>query len=281
MQRERVSDDVFVFTSDLYAQVTAGVVMTSEGAVVIDTLAYPEETLAMRRFIENRLGTTVRYVINTHYHADHTTGTCFFKGARVVAHARCRMLLDTRGRSSLQQVKASAPEMRDVELVLPDIVFPNGAISLHVGNKTFNLWSTPGHSTDSVVCLIKEDRILFAADTIMPVPFFVDGSYDGLLESLQSLRNGNYENVIQGHGEIVLRGEIEERLQSDIDYLVALREAVDQALVGSSPERALEAIDIESCGKSRILLNGMAAQLHRQNVMTLAAQRREVMPMSS
>ena len=45
MQRERVADDIYVFTSDLYAQVTAGVIMTSEGAVVIDTLAYPEETL--------------------------------------------------------------------------------------------------------------------------------------------------------------------------------------------------------------------------------------------
>ena len=44
MQRERVTDDIFVFTSTLYAQVTAGVVVTDEGAVVIDTLIYPDET---------------------------------------------------------------------------------------------------------------------------------------------------------------------------------------------------------------------------------------------
>ena len=38
MQRERVADNIWVFSSSLFAQVTAGVVFTSEGAVVIDTL---------------------------------------------------------------------------------------------------------------------------------------------------------------------------------------------------------------------------------------------------
>ncbi len=275
MQRERVADDIYVFTSDLYAQVTAGVVMTSEGAVVIDTLAYPEETVLMKRFIESRLGTTVRYVINTHFHADHSTGTCFFKGARVISHALCRELLDTRGRSSLEKSKA-ANEMRDVELVLPDIVFSGGAFVLHVGNKTFQMWLTPGHSADSIVCLVKEDRVLFAADTLMPIPYFVDGSFDDFVTSLNGLRNGNFENVIQGHGEIILRGEVEEKIRTDIDYLHRLRAAVDYALASAVPENALGAIDVESCGKSRILLNGTVSHLHRQNVLTLAAQRREL-----
>ena len=44
MKRDRVSDDVCVFTSTQYAQVTAGVVLTPEGAVLIDTLPFPEET---------------------------------------------------------------------------------------------------------------------------------------------------------------------------------------------------------------------------------------------
>lgn len=275
MQRERVADDIYVFTSDLYAQVTAGVIMTSEGAVVIDTLAYPEETLLMKRFIEARLGTSVRYVINTHFHADHSTGTCFFKGARVISHALCRELLNTRGRSSLEKSKA-ANEMRDVELVLPDIVFSGGPFTLHIGNKTFQFWSTPGHSIDSIVCLVKEDRVLFAADTLMPIPYFVDGNFDDFVASLTGLQNGNFENVIQGHGEIILRGEVEEKIQTDIDYLLKLRTAVDAALTNPFPDAALEAIDIESCGKSRILLNGAISQLHRQNVLTLAAQRREL-----
>lgn len=275
MQRERVADDIYVFTSDLYAQVTAGVVVTSDGAVLIDTMAYPEETLLIKRFVETRLGTTIRYVINTHFHADHTTGTCFFKEARVVAHARCRELLEKRGRESLEHAKATAPEWRDVELVLPDLVFDGGTMALHLGNKTFQLTAMPGHSPDSIVVQVKEDRTLFAADTLMPIPYFVDGSYDDFLTSLTSLRNGNFENVIQGHGEVILRGEVEEKIHEDVNYLLKLREAVDRALTSSTPDSALDAIDIESCGKSRIMLSGAAPQLHRRNVLALASQRRE------
>jgi cyclase len=276
MQRERVADDIYVFTSDLYAQVTAGVIVTSEGAVVIDTLVYPEETLQIKRFVDMRLGTSVRYVINTHFHADHTTGTCFFKGAHVIGHARCRDLLDKRGRESLQRVKTASNEMRDVELVLPDMVFDGGPLNLHIGNKTLQLWATPGHSPDSIVCLVKEDRVLFAADTLMPIPYFVDGNYDDFLNSLNGLRNGNFENVIQGHGEVILRGEVEEKIQTDVDYLLKLKDAVDGALNSPAPENALDSIDVESCGKSRILLNGTVEQLHRQNVLALASQRREL-----
>ncbi len=276
MQRERVAEDIYVFTSDLYAQVTAGVVLTTEGVVLIDTLVFPEETLGIRRFVENRLKSTVRYVINTHFHADHTTGTSFFPEATVVSHELCRSLLEQRGRESIERLKASSGEMRDVDLVLPQIVFSTGSFSLHLGDKVFEMWATPGHSPDSIVCLVKDDRVLFAADTLMAIPYFVDGSYDDFLTSLEGLRNGNFENVVEGHGEVILRGEIEEKIESDIAYLRALKAEVDTALASKDPDRALAAIDLERCGKSRILLNGTAEQLHRQNVAKLASQRGEL-----
>ena len=74
MHRERVSENVFWFQSEIYAQVTAGVVAGPQWAVVIDTLALPDETLSIREFIEHELNVPVRYVINTHYHADHAWG---------------------------------------------------------------------------------------------------------------------------------------------------------------------------------------------------------------
>ncbi len=273
MQRERVADDIYVFISDQYAQVSATLITTSEGAVLFDTLLYPEETRQIQRFVERRLGTTVKFVINSHFHADHTAGTWLFEDAQVIAHAKCRELLERRGRESLEHSKQHLPELREVILVLPETTFTDSYL-LNVGGKTFQLWSTPGHSPDSVMCLIKEDRVLLAADTVMALPHFVDGSFDKLYASLQSLRGGNYENVIQGHGDIVLRGEIEDKLKSDTAYLDALLLAVDHALEKGLP---LENIDIESCGKSRILLHGSAVELHRQNVMTLAAQRRELL----
>ena len=55
MQREHVSENVYWFQSEIYAQVTAGAVTGPQWAVVIDTLAMPEETLAMRSFIEDQV----------------------------------------------------------------------------------------------------------------------------------------------------------------------------------------------------------------------------------
>ena len=102
MHRERVSENVYWFQSDVYAQVTAGVIAGPQWSVVIDTLALPDETLGMREFVEHELGVPVRYVINTHYHADHTWGNCFFPGATIIAHERCRDFLIERGIPSLE-----------------------------------------------------------------------------------------------------------------------------------------------------------------------------------
>jgi cyclase len=271
MQRERITEEIYVFTSDRYAQVTAGVVLTSMGAVAIGTLVYPEETRQIRRFVEDRLNSQVRYVINTHYHADHTGGTCFFEGAQVISHALCRDLLNGRGRASLEETRESVPEMNELRLVLPSLTFTD-SMSLYLGDKTFKLWSTPGHTPDSIVCLVDEDQVLFGADTIMPVPYFIDGSYDDLLVSLRELNTQSYENIVQGYGEIILRGEVHEKIQTDINYLVKLKEAVQQALTHAEPENALSKIDIQSCGISRVLLNGMVEQLHQQNIRHLARQ---------
>jgi glyoxylase-like metal-dependent hydrolase (beta-lactamase superfamily II) len=278
MMRERVTEDIYVFSSSLYVQVTAGLVVTTEGIVVIDTLLYPEETLQMKQFIEKRLKQPVIYVINTHHHADHTTGTCFFEDAQVISYRLCRNLLNTRGRESLARTKENAPDMIDVDLVLPHIVFDDKMI-LQLGNKTFHLEHMPGHSDDSIVVWVEQDNVLFAADTIMPVPYFVDGSYQNFLDSLSKLATRSFENIIQGHGEVILRGEVEQKIKSDISYLQKLRIAVDKALASSTdPEKvkkALASIKIGACGKSHILLNGAVEQLHYQNVLALAEERRE------
>jgi len=275
MQRERVTDHIFVFTSELYAQVTAGLVLTDEGAVLIDTLAYPSETLRIKRFVEDRLRTSVRYVVNTHYHADHTTGTSFFEGAEVIGHVRCRDLLNTRGRAALEQTREQNNDRiwDEVELVLPTRTFEQDH-TLHLGGETFRFWSTPGHSTDSIVCLVESEQVLFAADTLMPIPYFVDGNYDQFIHSLQGLQGQGYESVVQGHGEVILRGEVDSKIKSDISYLRKLRKKVDAALTTDNPDTALAALQVQNCGKSRVLLNGMVEQLHRGNVNRLANQRR-------
>ena len=72
VHRERVADNIYSFQSGNYANVNAGVIIGPDMAIVVDTLPFPEETAAMRDFIEREMQVPVRYLINTHYHADHT-----------------------------------------------------------------------------------------------------------------------------------------------------------------------------------------------------------------
>ncbi len=268
MHRERISDDIYVFTSGLYAQVTAGAIITSAGAVIIDTLPFPAETRQVIDYVERRSPHGIRFVIYTHYHADHTYGGYLFKDAQVISHYMCRQLLIERGEAGMELARAQNPQLADVRLRLPDIVF-NGSLTLRLGNKTIELAHTPGHSPDLITAYVKEDKILFASDTVMPVPYIVDGDAGQMAASLLKLKSMSLENVVQGHGEIVLRGEISEAVNGSLNYLQKMQGAAANALLlNQSRDDLIREYDIESCGKPRIALNGLVQQLHAANLIT-------------
>ncbi len=272
VQRERVADNVYSFQSEIYAQVTAGAIIGPSWAVVIDTLALPEETLEMREFIEQDLQVPVRYVINTHYHADHAWGNCLFPGALVISHSLCRELLDERGRSSLEEARQQSTAYRQIKIVLPQLTFSEGTMGLRVGKKNTTLIPLPGHSPDNIGVLIEEDRVLFAGDVFMPVPYVVDGDIEDMIASLKKIGKMGLENVIQGHGDIVLRGEVEGAAKDNINYLTTIRKAVRKASRRKYPMDLLKEVDVESCGKSRVLIGGLAETLHRRNLRALYEQ---------
>ena len=275
MIRERVAEDVYIFTSELYAQVNAGAVIGPEWSVLIDTLAYPEETLEIKEFLEVQLSRPVRFLINTHYHADHTLGNYWFPDATILEHATCRSLLDSIGREKLEEAKEVQRELKNLEISLPDIVFQDGTLNIRIGRRILQLIHLPGHSGDGIGVLILEDRVLFSGDVMMPVPYLVDGDYDEMIESMKSIPKLRLENLVQGHGEVILRGEIPLATRNNIKYLQSLRKHARIATRRRDPEGYLRSIDIESCGKSRILLGGLAEQLHQRNLTVLYNQRAE------
>jgi len=267
--RERVADNVYSFQSDVYAQVTAGAIIGPNWAVVIDTLALPEETLEIRNFLEGELNIPVKYVINTHYHADHAWGNCFFPGTTVIAHAHCREKLSTLGQASLKEARQQSNVFRSVKIVLPHLTFLESTLSLRVGKKTLTLMSLPGPSSDNIGVLVEEDRVLFAGDAFMPLPYIVDGDLDEMIASFKKISKMGLENIIQGHGDIVLRGEIDNAVKENLAYLSAVRKAVRKASRRKFPLEMLDTVDIESCGKSRVLIGGLAVELHRRNLRAL------------
>lgn len=272
MHRERVSENVYWFQSEVYAQVTAGVVAGPQWAVVIDTLALPDETLSIREFIEHELNVPVRYVINTHYHADHAWGNCFFPGATVVAHARCRDLLEERGVPSLEAAQKQNPALRQVKIVLPQMTFINGDVTLRVGKKNLIISTALGHSHDGIAVLVEEDRILFAGDSFMPIPYIVDGDVDDIMTSIKHIGKMGLENIVQGHGDVILRGEIDAAVKENLNYLTNIKKAVKAIAKRKNAIELLDEITIEDCGKSRVYLGGLAQGLHERNLRALLNQ---------
>lgn len=271
MLRERVADDIYVFTSDLYVKVTAGVIFTSQGVVVIDTQLFLQETSELLDLVRRRSKNGVRYVINTHSHSDHVYGTCLFDGAEVISHELCRQTLQKHGEKDLEEAKDRIPELAEVQLRLPSITFTE-ELTLRLGNKTLRLMHTPGTTPDSIVVYVRENKVLFAGDTVMPVPYIVDGDRLELKESLRAIGKLSLDNIVQGHGGVLLRGEIKATLRSSIAYLDTIYEKVQEKIEAGAPRDELRRIGIESCGKSRIPLDGLVQDLHQANLEALYDQ---------
>ncbi len=265
MLRERVTEDVYVFISDLYAEVAATVIITPQGTVIVDTLPFPQEARQVRAFALRHSPKGIRYVIATHHHADHIYGSCLFPEAEVIAHRRCREILLRVGEESLAQAKAQTPALEEVKLRVPQLVFEEDLL-IRLGGKTIHLMHMPGHSPDGIVVHIREDKVLVASDTLTPVPLIARGEPDALRASLKRIKGLSLENVIQGHGGVLLRGEIDEMIDSNIAYLDKLEAQVSALIDKGLPRSELSRIEIESCGKSRIPLGGLVRKLHQANL---------------
>jgi glyoxylase-like metal-dependent hydrolase (beta-lactamase superfamily II) len=180
--------------------------------------------------------------------------------------------LDTRGREALQQTKAQNREFRDLETVLPEVVFDTGSVCVRVGERTLRMVRLPGHTLDAVGVLIEEDRVLFSGDIMMPLPYLVDGDYDIMVETLKRIPKMKLENLVQGHGGVILRGEVPKKVKENLEYLACIRREVRQAAKRVNWQAYLDRIDVESCGKSRILMNGLVEDLHQRNMTALFHQ---------
>ena len=271
MLKERVSDNVYWFQSETYAQVTAGTIVGPQWAVLIDTLI-PSETPKIRNFIENHLMVAVKYIINTHHHADHCWGNCVFPNATIIGHQLCRDLMLEKGSSALAEAGQENSIFRDICISPPQVTFTSGSINLRIGKKQLQIFSTPGHSADSISVLLEDERILFAGDAFMPVPYFVGGDLETLAQSITHIGNMGLENIVQGHGDIILRGEIEEVKNQNLDYLRSLQKIVKTAIRRRNPLEFLAMQDIEDTGKHRVSLGGLAQDLHVRNLQWLYYQ---------
>ncbi len=190
-----------------------GVSYGEDGNVIVDDQFAPltDKIAAAVRTLDPD---PVRFVVNTHWHGDHTGGNENFgkRGAVIVAHDNVRQ------RMSTQQVMRSfnttiPPSPKDA---LPVVTFGNG-MTLHLNGDTLHLLHARNAHTDgdSLVHWIKSD-VLHMGDTFFEeVSFpFIDlgsgGSIDGLIAATnQGLElAGPNTRIIPGHGPMARRADL-------------------------------------------------------------------------
>ena len=131
------------------------------------------------------MGLTLKYVVNTHAHADHTCGNRAIlskTNARLVIHK------DDADQVTSGKNKAFSLALGKKPSPVPDILVAHGD-SLAIGRERLQVIHTPGHSPGSM-CLYGAGN-LFTGDTLFVGAVgrtdLKGGSLDILLESLQKL----------------------------------------------------------------------------------------------
>jgi hypothetical protein len=115
----------------------------------------------------------------------------------------------------------------------------------------------------------------------MPIPYLVDGDFDEMVASARAIIAMGLENIVPGHGDIILRGEIEGTIEENLAYLEEIRKVVRKAGRRKYPLDLLEEVTVEDVGKSRVLLGGLAEDLHQRNLIALYKQTFGELPIGS
>jgi glyoxylase-like metal-dependent hydrolase (beta-lactamase superfamily II) len=220
---------------------------------------------------ETRHKRGIRYVINTHYHADHVYGNYLFPEADIISSERCREILRKSGEKSLNEAKQTNPELAEVQLRLPNLTFPD-KLTIHLGDRVLRLTPLPGHTQDGIGIYVEGEKILFSGDAVMALPHIYWGDRETLLNTLTHIKEMNVENIIQGHGDVLLKGEIDESIDAGIAYLTCIYDRVKAKVATRTSKEKLADITLESCGGTPIALDGVVRKLHKDNVQRIYQQ---------
>ena len=180
-----------------------GAITGADGILIIDD-DYKAVSEKLRDALKGLGSPTPRYIINTHWHGDHTEGNAFFgKTATIVAHANVRRrLLDP----PVIFGEVTAPY---VSHALPVVTYTE-SMSLHLNGEDIKIVHYPnGHTDGDSVVFFKNANVVHLGDDLFVGAFpFVDldsgGSVQGLIANVRSLiaTLPKDAKLIPGHGPL-------------------------------------------------------------------------------
>lgn len=182
-----------------------GASIGDDGIVIVDD-QYAPLAEKIRAALKNVADKPVRFVINTHYHDDHTNGNFeFHKDALIIAHDNLRKRLQSRAATpeNAGKVTGATPE------ALPIITFDND-LTIHANGEEIRAMFIPnGHTDGDTVVYFSKSNVLHTGDEFVRYGFpYVDlaagGSVKGMIAACENLIEKLPADVriIPGHGQL-------------------------------------------------------------------------------
>ena len=230
-------------TSKVYAETkirgcNPGFVITEKGVVFIDTPQWISAILSMRK--EAGQYGPIKYLINTEGHIDHIFGNHWFADADIIGHEKLDELFWTVAGDvpcyeySVDVLKRQdkdflhlMPSKEDYIVARPNIKIGNKLI-LDMGDVSFEIYHTPGHSTSQLAVLIPEEGVLFTGDTIFAgcQTWLHSAEVGPLLQTLNFLETLDFEYLVPGHGPVVGKDYIKEQRAFILEWITAVAKGI-------------------------------------------------------
>lgn len=219
----------------------AGFFITDEGVVVVDALGSPALAQELLREIHRVTPQALRYVVVTHYHADHIYGlqTLVQAGAKVIGHASAREYLNSD--TAQRRLEASRIDLApwidaNTRLVPADQWLDTQESQFRLGSIDFVVDHVgPAHTPEDVVVFVPQLGVLFAGDLFFQgrIPFVGQADSRLWIQALNRLMKYQPKIVIPGHGPASTNPMVDMTMTRD--YLLYLRKTMGEAAKNMEP----------------------------------------------
>jgi cyclase len=185
-----------------------GASVGDDGIVVVDD-QYAPLADKIRAALKGITDKPVRFVINTHYHGDHTGGNALFqKGAPILAQDNVRKRMEHGGAAgNLGKLSMQMPAQP--KEALPIITFEHD-VTVHLNGEDIRALHFPsGHTDGDSVIFFPKSNVVHMGDDFVTYGFpFVDlaagGSVEGMISAVEQVMSELPPDVrvIPGHGPV-------------------------------------------------------------------------------
>lgn len=201
----QIADGVYAFVQPDggWCLNNSGLIVGRSRTVLVDTAATESRTKRLREEVERVAPGGPDFVVNTHFHGDHTFGNGqFAPRAVIVAHEGTRADSAEAGLG----LRHLWPEVTwgETPLTLPTLTFRD-SLTLYADDLRVELTNVgPAHTANDVVAWVPERSVLFTGDVVWSgvTPYVLMGSISGSLRALATLRALHPDTVVPGHGPV-------------------------------------------------------------------------------